>query len=63
MNEARLYMHSPVREHRTNLFSPGEHNRNEPEILASILDELILELNGTNRKIIITEMIKKLIRF
>lgn len=26
------------------LFSPGEHNRNEPEILASILDELILEL-------------------
>lgn len=31
----------------TYLFRPGEHDGNEPEILAAVLDELILELRGT----------------
>lgn len=31
---------------KAHLFSPRKHNRNEPEILAPILDELILELCG-----------------
>lgn len=29
---------------------PGEHDGNEPEILAAVLDELILELRGGKRK-------------
>lgn len=32
------------------LFSPGEQDRNEPEILASILDEFILQLSDTHGK-------------
>lgn len=32
----------------TYFFSPGEQNGNEPEILASILDEFILELSHTH---------------
>lgn len=35
---------------KTHLFSPGEHDGNEPEILAAILDELTLELHGTQSK-------------
>lgn len=31
----------------TYLLRPGEHDGNEPEILAAVLDELILELRGT----------------
>lgn len=61
-----VYMHScpsTVTEHNTNLFSPGEHDGNEPEILASILDELILELNGTQKKKKELKCFKKLNRF
>lgn len=32
------------------LLCPGEHDGNEPEILAAVLDELILELCGTRGK-------------
>lgn len=35
---------------KTYLSGPGEHDGNEPEILASILDELILELHDTQEK-------------
>lgn len=36
--------------HKNYLSSPGEHDGNEPEILASILDELILELHDAQKK-------------
>lgn len=42
--------------HKSYLSSPGEHDGNEPEILASILNELILELQKKKQLI---EMIKK----
>lgn len=34
----------------TYLLCPREHYGNEPEILAAVLDELILELRGTKRR-------------
>lgn len=41
---------------RPHLFSPGEHDGNEPEILAAVLDELILKLHQTHTH---TESIRK----
>lgn len=55
VREVRFFFFVLV-EHKTYIFSPGEHDGNEPEILATVLDELILELQGTQDK---THKIKK----